>query len=219
MHLYTSVKRLWYTKTIKAFIDLWTLSGDEVQNIKCGSQQQQIVDKISSALERQVDKDGTAYFCMRHTLMEWTPDPDDNSQGTWRRPEEVRPVPPETANHMAALVKASTMAQINNAFAALGIPVVPSADIRTILKTLGRYVVFLVGPAATQFWKLQAEKTENANMHAQALCGFCSEAGLHCTCEHIYAALMQHTAHIPRQVVHTVCHRRMAERIARRWRA
>ena len=27
-------------------------------------------------------------------------------------------------------------------------------------------------------------------MHTDALCGFCVEAALHCTCEHIYAAML-----------------------------
>ena len=51
-------------------------------------------------------------------------------------------------------------------------------------------MVASIGPAASQYWA-QPPHPGPVHPHGSALCGFCLEAALHCTCEHIYAGLIR----------------------------
>eukprot|EP00973_Karenia_brevis_P082731 11467905-Karenia_brevis.AAC.1 len=72
----------------------------------------------------------------------------------------------------------------------LGAPANPADDIMRYLRAISKHVVVIIGPAAQEYWRLEGCINAADNVHTHALCGFCTESALHCTCEHIYTALI-----------------------------
>ena len=65
------------------------------------------------------------------------------------------------------------------------------SDIEEMVRLLSQYRLVAMGPAADAMWKRLSGVVSSALFpHACAVCAFCVEAALHCTCEHAYAAFL-----------------------------
>ena len=112
-------------------------------------------------------------------------------------PIPPRKLPPDLARDMAALVLARTAAAAKNAMRRLGcaddvLADVSRWDVNTsaLYKALRRYVLVICGPTATSFWRIDGAVANQASKYTTAVCAFCLDAGLHCTCEHIHVAFV-----------------------------
>ena len=127
----------------------------------------------------------TTYFAMRRRLLVW----DERTQ-TMVKAVEVKDVPAASAKLMAQLIKANTADGVSMALRALGASAPLGEDMVSLYRTVSRYVVAIVGDQVQQHWRMVVPDSVGAQAHCSALCGFCDEAALHSTCEHIYTGFL-----------------------------
>ena len=98
------------------------------------------------------DGEGTTFFAFPRTLCKY-----DSAAKTWNRvaDEEVQPVPAGTAASLAKVFLSRTAASLQEALRSMGLGVDPLRDIEQLLRLLHKYVLVLVGDAATRHWKLE----------------------------------------------------------------
>ena len=94
------------------------------------------------------------------------------------------------AQHMADLVVARSATSLRQALRELGARSELGSDMTQLYRTFSRYVVVTRGSEATRHWRLSENDDASTGPHVLSLCGFCETAGIHCTCEHIHAALI-----------------------------
>jgi hypothetical protein len=129
--------------------------------------------------------DGTEHYAMRPNLRQW-----NVAQELWEKTAIPRTTESTAAQHMANLITAKTAQTMDKALRNLGAGRVVGASMENLRVSVTRYVVAIIGPAASKFWE-QPPRPGQVHPHGAALCGFCLEAALHCTCEHIYAGLIK----------------------------
>ena len=134
----------------------------------------------SGAKSKFVDEDGSIYYALPRTMLEW-----NHANQRWLplNPRLIR-VPENMARLQATPYKATSSQEVESALDALGVSQPRCEHLPATARALTKYAVVLLGPAATKLWHAQGSK------HVQALCLFCKEAALHGTCEHIHAALL-----------------------------
>ena len=118
---------------------------------------------------------------MRHRLLEF-----DDAKKLLARTRQPRAVPAESAQFMAAMVKAASREDILRALhglgASLGPESIPSFDLSEspLYRTIRRFVVVVIGPEAEPYWRgRDAEELGSGNPYASLLADFALK--LHCT--------------------------------------
>ena len=136
------------------------------------------------------DGSGTTFFAMRKHMLTW-----DAHRKIWDRQPAPPAIQDNLAQQLAAIVTARTGQAVRERIHAL---TNQAPSFKSMASLLGKYVLVAVGPYAQTFWHHQAAaRDEHRFAHATAVCFFCLESSLHCTCEHAVAAFMRHETHGP----------------------
>ncbi|CAE7324102.1 unnamed protein product [Symbiodinium sp. CCMP2592] len=128
----------------------------------------------------------TTCFAMKRTLASYSPD-----AGAWSRTpdEDVEPVPAGTAKALLAILEAKSPASLDDALKHM---CENTLDLQALVKSVAKYVVVVVGPAAARWWQRgHSHDAEGENPYLNVACAFCNIFCLHGSCEHAHLALTE----------------------------
>jgi hypothetical protein len=165
------------------FPDDLLLNADRMEDLERTSAPEFLQDGCMSEWKAA---DGALYFAMRPRLHGW-----NALEQVWEKALGPRKVQAKAAQHMASFIEARTAAAISSSLVSLGAHEPFGANMDNLRVAVSRHVVAVFGPAAARYWRQPSATSTDTSPYGQALCGFCDEAALHCTCEHIHAGLLR----------------------------
>lgn len=130
--------------------------------------------------------DGTWYFAMRQHTFVW-----DTQQKIWTKNPSATTVPDNLARLLAAAYEARSQADLEAALHSLGLPPLSESCVSEAVRFFEDRALVIFGKSALSLWRRPASvDPQSLFPHACAVCAFCLESALHCTCEHAYAAFL-----------------------------
>ena len=126
------------------------------------------------------------YFATRQDTLVWS-----KAEHRWINSKDSPKVQSDVAEILAGIFTARATAPLETALQRLGAPMPIGSDVEEMVRLLSQYRLVAMGPAADAMWRRPSGiVSSDLFPHACAVCAFCVEAALHCTCEHAYAAFM-----------------------------